>query len=698
MNDIVEDILQERYYQDGENWRKLCLRVANAVAQGEAGKGYDEDFYHCLYRKEFLPNSPTLMNAGISGTLSACFTIDVNDSMESILNAVKEMALIGKSGGGVGANWSKIRPAGSPVNSTNGVASGAVSFLELVNTMGEVVKQGGKRRMAVMSILNCDHPDIEEFINIKSDPTKLNNMNLSVMINDEFMEKVYQGDTKEKDIWDLIVQAAWTTGEPGILFYDTINKDNVTHIPIESTNPCGEQPLIPYGSCNLISIDVSKVVKDGKFNWKKFDELVGLAVRFADATIDINEYPLEKIKDVALNYRNIGVGVMGFAHALIKMGIVYGSEESYTFAKALASKLYDISDYYSKMLSHQLGVFPMFNTTILTESRRNAYLTSLQPTGTVATIAETSFSIEPLFQIAYNRTVLDETYQVIDPLFKQMIIKAGLNLDKIVELVINEEGNIQNIKEIPENIRKLFVTAHDLTPKQHVEMVACFQKYIDAGVSKTVNLPENATYEDVNDIMQYAFENGLKGVTVFRNGCRKSPITTGKKEEKKETLVISTDYKAPDITFGVTERIAVSCGHFLCNVSGVDGKPLKIINNATTGCCDANLIALQRVVSLALRSGVSINLIIKQLDKVACSACLDSERATSKSCAAGISKVLKLYKKYFMENTKIDVLPVGVNINEKKKMNLITCENCGKEYEHNIKCSICPHCFFSKCG
>jgi ribonucleoside-diphosphate reductase alpha chain len=382
MIDLAEQILRERYYQENEDWSLLSRRVSHAVAQGEAGHGYENVFYECLLNKEFLPNSPTLMNAGIEGTLSACFTVDVEDSMNSILDTVKDMAIIGKFGGGAGANWSKIRPAGSKVGTTKGVASGVVSFLELVNTMGEVVKQGGRRRMAVMSVLNADHPDIKEFITAKTDTNKLNNMNMSVMITDEFMEMVYQGDTKEKEIWDLIVKTAHATGEPGVLFYDRINMDNVTpEIPICTTNPCGEEPMIPYSSCNLLSIDVSKLVGGKKFDWQSFYELVDIAVRFADAVIDINEYPLEKIKETTLNYRPIGIGILGFHHALIQMGIRYGSEESYKFAQKLAMMLYEKADQTSRVLGNQLGCFPAYGSTKGIPPRRNAYLCSIAPTG-----------------------------------------------------------------------------------------------------------------------------------------------------------------------------------------------------------------------------------------------------------------------------------------------------------------------------
>jgi len=689
MMDLAEQILKERYYQDGEDWGKLCRRVAHAVAQGEAGKDMEEVFYSCMLDKLFLPNSPTLMNAGLpDGTLSACFTTDVDDNLPSIMNNITEGAIIGKWGGGFGANWSNVRPEGSRVGSTNGVASGVVSFLSLLNSMCDVIKQGGRRRIAVMSILDVDHPEIEKFITAKTDSNELNNMNMSVMINDEFMLKLSREDPESKEIWDLIVKTAHKTGEPGLLFYDTINYDNITpNIPIRATNPCAEEPMIPYSSCNLISIDVSKLVENGMFNWDKFKELIEICVKFADSVIDINKFPLEKIKKTTLDYRAIGCGIMGFSTCLIKMGVIYGSEESYSFASQLGKVLYKTANKTSIKLGNELGHFPKCSQSTLKEPRRNAYLCSLAPTGTISSLAGScSFGIEPLFSVAYKRKVMDKTFDQVDPLFKEMILNEGLDYDFILEKVIGK-NSIQNVECIPEKIRKLFVTAHDLTPKQHVKMLSTFQERIDTGVSKTVNMPNESTEKEVDELFWLAYQSGCKGVTIYRDGSRDAPITT-------DVKLIDKEFKAPDITFGATERIQVACGHFLCNVSGVNKQPLKIINNATTGCCDANLHALQRIISLALRTGISPKLITKQLDKVTCDACKDL-KTPSKSCAAGMSKVLKLYDDYYSSVGEINIRPK--KLIENKKTNLINCSNCKKEYETNIKCGVCPHCGFSRC-
>jgi len=685
---IADEILKERYYQDGEDWEKLCRRVAHAISQGQAGQGMEEIFYDCLLNKKFLPNSPTLMNAGLDGTLSACFTVDVEDNMDSIFDTVKNMAIIGKWGGGCGNNWSTIRAKGSQVGSTNGVASGPVSFLEMVDTMAEVIKQGGRRRMAVMSILDVDHPDIKEFITVKDDSTKLKNMNMSVMITDEFMEKVENGNEDALDIWNLIIKYAWKNSEPGVLFYDRINKDNFTpQTPINVSNPCSEESMIPYSSCNLISINLSKLVNDGIFNWNEFRNLIDIAIKFADSTIDVNKFPLKKIEEVTKSLRPVGLGVLGFAHCLIKLGIIYGSKESYEFADQLFSFMKTESIMSSTGLGDEFGYFPVVNESTVDVPRRNCYLRSIAPTGTIATIADSaSFSIEPCFTIAYERNVLNQTFNVVDPLFEEMIVNAGLNKDRIFNLV-KGKSSIQDIEEIPENIRKLFITAHDLSPEQHVKMIATIQPYIDTGISKTVNAPENITIDEVDALYKYAWKNGCKGITIYRANSREAPIKLDTPHK------IDIDYKAPDTTFGPEVRISVACGHFLCSVTGVGEQPLKITNSPTTGCCDANLEALQRISSLALRSGINPELITKQLDKVKCSACGSSPKAEHKSCAAGISSVIKLYDDFYKS-----VGEVNLNNVNKSTNTLIKCTNCDKEFEPNTKCSVCPHCGYSRCG
>ena len=650
----------------------------------------EEVFYQRLLNKEFLPNSPTLMNAGLTGTLSACFTIHVDDDMESILQAVHDGAMIGKYGGGFGSNWSNCRPKGSKVGTTNGVASGPVSFLQMVDTMADTVKQGGRRRIAIMSILDVTHADIEEFVTAKTNTKKLNNMNMSVMIFNSFMDSVFKNEPHALKTWNLIVSQAHATGEPGILFYDRINQDNLTpETPIRECNPCAEESMVPYSSCNLISIDVGKLVNEkGAFNWSKFAQLIEEAVKFADATIDVNIFPIEKIKEVTLNLRPVGVGIMGFANALIKQGIVYGSKESFEFAHKLTEFLKEKSLIASEDLADLYGAFPLCSQ-INMIPRRNAYLNSIAPTGTISTIAETSFGIEPLFSISYTRHVIGESFKVVDPLFKEMIIKEGLDIDKIINLIV-DKPSIQDIEEIPMHIRRLFVTAHDITPSQHVSMVAACQGNIDTGISKTINMPKEATLQDVDTAFKQAYTSGCKGITIYRNGSRDAPIQT---ETPKK---IEEDYKAPDITFGPQERVSVACGHFLCSVTGVGEQPLKIINNATTGCCDANLQAIQRVCSLALRSGVSPKLITEQLDKVVCNACVKNPNATSKSCAAGISKVIKLYDKFYKAVGTISL--DSPTQKTESNTDLVECPSCHKNYTKNTKCGVCPHCGHSNCS
>jgi ribonucleoside-diphosphate reductase alpha chain len=692
--DIREQMLSERYYQEGESWELLCRRVAHCVAQGEAGKGKEELFYEAMVNKMFLPNSPTLMNAGLEdGTLSACFTVDVEDSMESIMDTLKEMALISKAGGGIGCNWSKLRPKGSKVNSTNGVASGAVSFLDLVNTMGDVVVQGGRRRVAVISILNADHPDIKEFITVKNDRTKLNNMNMSVMVNNDFMRDVYAEEPKAKEIWDLIVEQAWATGEPGLLFYDRINADNIDpDNPITVSNPCAEVPMIPYSSCNLISINLATCVKDNTFNWDLFKNLIRLAVDFADAVIDVNKFPLPKIEEVSKSLRQIGVGIMGWSHALIKLGISYGSTESYEFADDVAKCLYETSLEESQDLGRKLGTFPLCKCLDIT-NRRNSYLNSLAPTGSISVLGGCSFGIEPLFALAYKRKVMGKEFIVVDPLFEEELKKYDVRYDRIIELVLGK-SSIQDIEEIPIEIRRLFITAHDLTPKQHIEIVSIFQSWIDTGISKTINVPNGTTLEEVDKLLKYAYRQGCKGITIYRNGSRDAPIsleTEDKKPLPTEELM-KIDTKAPDITWGLTRRIKTGCGHYHCTISG-DGKPLKVFINATTRGCKANLEAIGRLCSLLLRMGVDKELILKQLSKIICDSCISSDRSEVKSCADGVAQTIRLYSKGEIPNE----LPSYDDEIPEISSNILICPECGEEYIANIRCSTCTNCGYSKC-
>lgn len=568
LSEIALNILEKRYLlrdQDNnlmENPEEMFRRVARAVAS--ADRLYDEtadlqkienEFFEMLRSLEFLPNSPTLMNAGKPlGQLSACFVIPVGDSMEEIFDSLKSAALIQKSGGGTGFSFSRLRSKGSLVKSTGGTSSGPTSFMRLFNLATEVVRQGGKRRGANMGILKVNHPDILDFITSKNQAGELENFNISVGITEEFMQAVesdleYElvnpqdnsvaGKLRAKKVFDLIVETAWNSGEPGIIFLDRINKDNPTPWlgEIESTNPCGEQPLLPYESCNLGSINLSLMVKkeNGKseIDYDKLTRVVHCAVHFLDNVIDINKYPLEKIKEMTLRNRKIGLGVMGFADMLCRLGIPYNSDEAVRTAEQLMWLINRESKNASFNLAQQRGSYPEFKK-IKCLIFRNATTTTIAPTGTLSLIAGTSSGIEPIYSLSYIRKAADQELHEINPSFKQLAIDMEFYSDELMNKIA-KVGSIQNLHEVPEDIRRIFVTAYDIQPEWHVKIQAAFQKHTDNAVSKTVNLPNRAIKDDVKEVFMLAYKLGLKGVTVYRDGSRNSQVLNINKYGIKES-------------------------------------------------------------------------------------------------------------------------------------------------------------------
>ncbi len=570
LNSIL--VLERRYLRKDENGRviettaQLFRRVAKTIAEVERKykknekeiKKLEEKFYKMMTKLEFLPNSPTLMNAGTDlGQLSACFVIPVEDDMESIFNAVKYMALVQKSGGGTGFSFSKLRPKGDVVRSTGGVASGPVSFMRVFDVATDVIKQGGKRRGANMGILRVDHPDILDFIVAKEKEGVLSNFNLSVAVTDEFMSAVEKGKDfelinprtnkpvkklKALAIWNLIVTMAWKNGEPGLIFIDRINQYNPTpHVGvIESTNPCGEVPLLPYESCNLGSINLSLMVEDNQINWEKLRETVRLAVQFLDNVIDANKYPIPQIERATKANRKIGLGVMGFADMLIKLGISYASEEAVKIAEKVMKFISEEARKKSVELGLEKGSFPNFKGSIWDKkgykALRNATVTSVAPTGTISIIANCSSGIEPLFSICFMRNLaesLGRNLLEINPLFEAIAVKEGFYSEELIKKIANKLS-IQDVEEIPKRVRKLFVTTFDIPPEQHVKIQAAFQKYVDNSVSKTINLPHYATPNDVEKIYWLAYKLGAKGITVYRHGSRKLQVITSFPLEKME--------------------------------------------------------------------------------------------------------------------------------------------------------------------
>jgi ribonucleoside-diphosphate reductase alpha chain len=535
-------------------FRRVSSTIASAerLYQGDVSL-WEERFYELLSNLRFLPNSPTLMNAGKSiGQLAACFVLPVDDSMQSIFDTLKNAALILQSGGGTGFSFSRLRPRTDVVRSTGGIASGPVSFMKIYNTATEVIKQGGARRGANMGILRVDHPDILEFIRIKRNERELTNFNISVAVTDAFMEalksdgqydlinprsRTAAGKLKAKVVFDEIVASAWETGDPGLVFIDRINRYNPTpHIgELESTNPCGEQPLLPYEACVLGSINLSKYVAPSSpspakkalspgIDYSSLSADIGSAVRFLDDAIDVNKYPLPAIEAMHKGNRKIGLGVMGWADMLILLGIPYNSRKAFRLARELMKFFRDKAREASVELAKQRGIFPNFKGSIYDAPGmprvRNATTTTIAPTGTLSIIADCSSGIEPLFALSYKRLILDSELIEIKKSFFRLARERGFLSEELEEKVIRK-GSLKGIHEVPSDVKRLFRTAHEIPPEDHLEMQAAFQEFTDNAVSKTINMPKRARKEDVANTYLLAYEKGLKGITIFRYGTAK---------------------------------------------------------------------------------------------------------------------------------------------------------------------------------
>jgi len=571
-------VLERRYLKKDEKGKvvestnQMFRRIANSLAEVEKQYGksedevadYENEFYHMMTNLEFIPNSPTLMNAGtMFRQLSACFVLPIDDSIESIFDTLKAAALIHKTGGGTGFSFSRLRPRGDVVRTTGGIASGAISFAKIYDTATEVMKQGGRRRGANMGILLVNHPEIMDFIVAKEKEGVLRNFNISVAVSDKFMKAVEEdsdfdlinprnGETvetlKARAIWNLMIMMAWKNGEPGVVFIDTINRHNPTPRlgQIESTNPCGEQPLLPYESCNLGSIDVSKFVSDdGKINWNRLRQTIRLAVRFLDDVVDANVYLLPEIEKVTKGNRKIGLGVMGFADMLIKTGIRYDTKEGLQTGEKLMKFIDTEAKKMSVELGEEKGNFPNFHESIWEKqfkTMRNATVTTIAPTGTISIIAGCSQGIEPLFAIVYVREVaesLGRSLIEVNPLFESIALKEGFYDEELIKKIA-KKMSIQDVEEIPERIRRLFVVAHDMSAEWHVQMQATFQKYTDNAVSKTINFPNKATPDHIDEAYWLAYKSGCKGVTVYRHRSR----------EKQVLRPVESEGTLADISFG----------------------------------------------------------------------------------------------------------------------------------------------------
>jgi ribonucleoside-diphosphate reductase alpha chain len=731
-------VLQRRYLKKDdegsviETPEELFFRVAKVVAEPDKKYGATdsevekstEEFYRMMAKLDFLPNSPTLMNAGRPlGQLSACFVLPIEDSMESIFAAVKNTALIHKSGGGTGFSFSKLRPRNSPVASTSGVASGPVSFMKVINAATEAVKQGGTRRGANMAVLRVDHPDILEFITCKDDLSELTNFNISVALTDSFMQAVENDgyydlidprtqktsvkdgkpvNHRAREIFDLIVEHAWRTGEPGVMFLDKMNQGNP--IPkvglIESTNPCGEQPLLPYESCNLGSINLSKMVRavvDSsdpttmyrcEIDWEKLENTVRKAVHFLDNVIDANNYPLPEIEKNTKANRKIGLGVMGWADMLIQLKVPYDSQEAVNLADRVMGLIQEKSHQSSSEMAQKRGAFSNWEKSVYHEKRtpmRNSTVTTIAPAGTISIIASCSSGIEPLFAISYIRTVMDNTRMVeTNPFFEKEAKEKGFFSELLMERVA-ERGSISEFEEIPEEAKKIYVTSHDTAGQWHVRHQAAFQKYTDNAVSKTINLPNEAKVEDVENAYRVAYQLGCKGVTIYRDGSRESQVLATKKEKKEEGKIAPQD--RPTTLSGITDKIKTGYGNLYVTINTLDGNPFEVFAQiGKSGYSTmADTEAICRLISLALRSGIAVDKIIEQLYGIGGASQVFQEGGLIMSIPDAIAKVLN---KHFGTNQ---------NANQDRDLTYEFCPDCGSKLEHDSGCIVCSRCGFSKC-
>ncbi len=600
LTDSANRLLRERYLLRDENRKiietpiQLFRRVAKAIASADLIYDKTNDiiklenqFLQIMTNLDFLPNSPCLMNAGTNlGQLAACFVIPIKDSMESIFDGVKNAALIHQSGGGTGFSFSNLRPKDDIVKSTGTIASGPISFMEVFDKATDVIKQGGKRRGANMGILDIHHPDILDFIISKADLNKLTNFNISVGITDEFMD-AFEQDKKyniinprtgkivkkysAKYVFDLITKMTWKYGDPGLIFLDTINKHNPTpHLgKIESTNPCGEVPLLPYESCVLGSINLSNFVEKDKINYNRMEKIIGLAVHFLDNVIDINKYPLLEIEKITKSNRKIGLGVMGFADMLFKLKISYNSQKGVEKAEEIMKFISEKSRDASTILGQERGVFSNFKGSLYDRMNlkvRNATTTSIAPTGSISIIAGCSSGIEPIFSIAFSRHVIGTILYEINPIFKQIAIEEKFYSDKLIA-EIAKKGSIQTFKDIPEWVRSIFATSLEISPEYHVRVQAAFQKYTDNSVSKTINFPMDSTADEIKSAFILAYKLDCKGITAYRYGSRENQVLTI--GEDQEIPIKEEVEECPSCGYKITKRsvcdLCMDCGYTRCN-------------------------------------------------------------------------------------------------------------------------------------
>jgi ribonucleoside-diphosphate reductase alpha chain len=764
----VRTILERRYLQKNaegdliETPEEMFSRVARAIA--EVDKLYDKtanteelarEFCTLMTDFRFLPNSPTLMNAGTDlGQLSACFVLPVGDSMQDIFETVKNTAMIHKTGGGTGFSFSTLRPKSDFVRSTGGVASGPISFMKVFNSATEAVKQGGRRRGANMGILRVDHPDIVDFIEAKGKEGELSNFNLSVGITDEFMRayeageeydlvnprsKKVVGTLSAKDVFDKLVEGAWKNGEPGVIFIDTINRKNP--LPgigdIEATNPCGEQPLLPYESCNLGSINLAKFVSGQPFyleadrvaglteakkkiDWDGLQKTVRTSVHFLDNVIDANRFPLRQIEEMTKSTRKVGLGVMGYADMLFQLGVPHSSDTALRLARHVMKFINETAREVSVELGEARGSFSYIEKSIYEEPMRNSTVTTIAPTGTISMIAETSSGIEPAFSLAYVKKVLDGSELLyVNKYFEEAANELGFHSDGLMQKIASARS-IKGFKEIPKHIRRIFETTFDISFEHHLKVQAAFQAHTDNAVSKTINLPNSAKVEDVDRAYLLAYRHGCKGVTVYRDGSRvEQVISVAQKVDEKDDSRRAPGTLAPrarpSITTGKTIKLVTEMGSLYITINQDGFGPFEIfVHLGKSGSSLMALIeAIGRLTSLSLRSGVSPKVIIKQLKGIkSTNPVRQEDGGVVFSVPDAIAKALEKYiaggeqKSLFNgKNPQVVLSPMTAATEESKsKVDVIeeitsdVCPECGGVMVYIEACFTCRDCGYSLCA
>jgi len=763
LNANAKKVLETRYLMRNdkdeiiETPKEAFYRVAHHIAKAEEKLGngpevanmVENAFLEILTNLEFLPNSPTFSGAGTKlGQLSACFVLPIEDDMDSIMESLTKTVMIHKSGGGTGFSFSRLRPSGARISTTTGTSPGPVSFIKMYDGTTEQIKQGGTRKGANMGILRVDHPDILEFIDAKKEEGKINNFNLSVAITDKFMQAVKDGDKYDlycphqkkvlervdaRTVFDKIIYNAWANGEPGAFFIDKANKDNPTpeQGDFESTNPCGEQVLLPHESCNLGSINLAKFVKEDQgqkeIDWDRLKYVTRLAIRFLDNIIEVNKYPVPEIEQVTKQNRKAGLGVMGFADMLLAMGIRYGSKESLKLAEKIMKFINDEAHKASEVLAEKRGVFPAWQGSTWQKQgkkMRNATCTTIAPTGTLSFIANCSSGIEPIFSVAFIRNVLDDQKLIdVNPVFEDLAKELGFHSKKLMTKVAEAE-HLADVKEVPEDIQKLFVTAHEIKPEAHVRMQAAFQKNVDNAISKTINFPNSAKIDDVKKAYFLAYDLDVKGLTIYRDGSRQLQVlekSTKKKEDKHKADTPTKGYheitprKRPEQLVGYTYKTKTSFGNLYITINeDTEGRPFEVFANIgkAGGFFAAKAEAISRLISLALRSGIRAQDIVDQIKGIRGPSPAWGNSGKIFSLPDAIGQTLEKYIKHKESGKQLD-LELKQNSTGQKELvkpkpvsskkivdngEAPGCPECGMMLEFAEGCMSCPTCGYSKCS